>query len=323
MTTAEPTGPHPDVDRLADFVAGAGDGHSGVRAGDFPDAESVGRHLAGCPDCRATVATLHEADAAVLSRLAGVPTAEDLPADMPADIAERLDLALRPLRRADSAASLTVLPQERSPLSRRGARPGGRGGGWPAWFAGAAAVATVLALGIAIGVGALGGSSGSKGHGTAAASGTAANGAVTASNRNYTETSLGAALPALLAGHAGPPAAAAGSLASGKSATASAGPAGSTSAPLPANALASEQNLRTLAEPDQLRHCVANLTATPVAPQATPWLAVDLARWNGQPAAVILLPSPGKPAFVDAFVVAPGCPTGTFLYYHHYPRPAS
>lgn len=305
MTTAEPTGPHPEVDRLADFAAG-----------DLPDTDTVARHLAGCADCRATVATLREADDAVLSRLAGVPALEKVPAD----VAERLDLALS----AASGASLTVLPAERGAPARRRVRAGAGRGGWPAWLAGAAAVVTVLALGIAIGVGALGGSSGSGRNGqggqpTTAAGGATANGAVTASNRNYTEASLGAELPALLAGHAGPPAAAARPVANGQSAT---GSKDTLAAPVPSGALASAQDLRTLAQPEQLRHCVANLTATPVAPQATPWLAVDLARWNGQPAAVILLPSPGKPAFVDAFVVAPGCPTGTFLYYHHYARPA-
>jgi hypothetical protein len=54
---------------------------------------------------------------------------------------------------------------------------------------------------------------------------------------------------------------------------------------------------------------VANITGGgPVTP-----LAVDLGRFEGKPATIIVLPDPDDPAVVDVYAVAPDCPTGTFL----------
>ncbi len=49
-------------------------------------------------------------------------------------------------------------------------------------------------------------------------------------------------------------------------------------------------------------------------------LAVDLARWQGQPAAVLVFPTPHDPASLDVYVVAPDCPTGLFLNFARVPR---
>ena len=55
---------------------------------------------------------------------------------------------------------------------------------------------------------------------------------------------------------------------------------------------------------------------------ATP-LAVDLATFDGQPAAVVLLPGIGGPGRVDVWVVPPDCAQGKgqFLYYANVARP--
>ena len=49
-------------------------------------------------------------------------------------------------------------------------------------------------------------------------------------------------------------------------------------------------------------------------------MAVDLASYEGQPAAVVLLPTPDDPGTVDVFVVKPECPPGEFLYFVRVPR---
>jgi dihydroorotase-like cyclic amidohydrolase len=50
-------------------------------------------------------------------------------------------------------------------------------------------------------------------------------------------------------------------------------------------------------------------------------LAVDLGKFEGKPATIIVLPAPGEPSFVNVYAVAPGCPTGTFLAWAHVALP--
>jgi hypothetical protein len=46
-------------------------------------------------------------------------------------------------------------------------------------------------------------------------------------------------------------------------------------------------------------------------------LAVDIGRFEGKPATIIVLPDPDDPSFVNAYAVAPDCPTGIWLDYQH------
>jgi hypothetical protein len=67
-----------------------------------------------------------------------------------------------------------------------------------------------------------------------------------------------------------------------------------------------------------LADCVTELAGGPATP-----LAVDLATFDGQPAAVVLLPGIGGPGRVDVWVVPPDCAQGKgqFLYYANVARP--
>ena len=72
-----------------------------------------------------------------------------------------------------------------------------------------------------------------------------------------------------------------------------------------------------LADPTALRACVANITDGDASLQP---VAVDLARWQGKPAAVLVFPTADDPASLDVYVVAPDCPTGLFLDFERVPR---
>jgi hypothetical protein len=63
--------------------------------------------------------------------------------------------------------------------------------------------------------------------------------------------------------------------------------------------------LKPLRTSERLFACVHEL-AGPSRPNVVP-LAIDLAHWQGSPAAVIALPSSTHPGAADVFVVGPGC----------------
>jgi hypothetical protein len=63
--------------------------------------------------------------------------------------------------------------------------------------------------------------------------------------------------------------------------------------------------LKQLRTPKRLFACVRAVAATQRAKPVP--LAVDLARWQGDPAAVIALPSAGHGGAADVLVVGPGC----------------
>jgi hypothetical protein len=115
---------------------------------------------------------------------------------------------------------------------------------------------------------------------------------VQASGTDYTQRSVVAAVPRLLAGTVAPRAA--------KSGPAPGAPQPDGSAPA-ASAAPSDAAERLRGGPD-LAACVTELAGEPTTP-----LAVDLARYQGRPAAVIVLPTPGDPATVDVNVVEPSC----------------
>ncbi len=257
----------PDIDLLADYAAGVLDG--------TPEAAAVAERIAADPAWAELHAALVRADEAVRADLAALP----VPA-IPDDIAARLDEAL--------AAEATGTTAAVVPLRKR--RSWGVAGG-----AVAAGVA-VLAAG-AIGIQALGGGntqrdsattasapeSSDKAEGPAAGSAppkAAAPGAVpetysglTSSGAEYRSDTLRAQVAQLVKSKA--------------QADASAGKA--LSGPLV-----------RLSAPAAFSDCLAALGA-----DARP-LAVDYARYDGQPAVVVVLPALAN-GDVDVAVVGPDC----------------
>jgi len=129
---------------------------------------------------------------------------------------------------------------------------------------------------------------------------------VTASGRNWSAETVVDAVPEIVAGTVGPPA---------ESPAADQG-GGSDSTPDTKDSARVLSSAGRLASGEELARCVGNLNLGPVTP-----LAVDLARWEGNPAAVIVLPTPDDPSTADLFVVTPACPAGEFLYFARVPRP--
>jgi hypothetical protein len=276
--------PHLDLDTLADLQEGLLEPER---------ATDAAAHLQDCPDCRTTRAALDD----VSAQLRDLGAADQA---VPEDVVRRLDDALVAVGTPTPAATATITPlrrPERAPWRTRALQ--------------AAAVFVLIAAVGGIGYGAVRGlSNGDSASSTAASDSSggakaaspesqrgAAGYKIMASGRDYTGTSLRAAVPELLAG----------SLplvgASGPTSSDSSAPPSSSAAP--GTAGTGNQRLRSGAA---LAACVANLAGGPVTP-----LAVDVAKFKGQPATVIVLPTPDEPSFVDVFVVKPTCPTGTFL----------
>jgi hypothetical protein len=290
---ASPT-PHLDVETLADLQEGLLD------ADRLP---AAAEHLDGCAECQATRDSLDG-----VRTLLGDLGAEG-PLAAPEDVVRRLDEALAAALPAVARASATVVPL--TTLPTRGRSP------WRTRVLQAAAIFVLVAAVGGIGYGGIRAlnnrdsattdSAASAGAGTAEKrAGTAGKYITTNSGRNYTQATLRAAVPALLAGSLPPVALGADSAgatpppaAPTRSATASSsGPSAATVAP------------GRLLNGAALAACVANLTGGPVTP-----LAVDLGRFEGKPATIIVLPDPDDPSFVDAYAVEPACATGTFLTY--------
>lgn len=295
-------GGHPDLETLAELQEGLLE-----RA----DERRVRRHLASCGECTDALAGLD----ATRGLLAALP-----PVTMPDDVAARLDEALADAGPAAVSGAATVVPASTAKRSRW----------WSSGtFAGTAAAAAVVLLVAGVIAGALHSSNRGSNTSTSAA-GSAESATVgpktfsaTASGRNYTAATLASSLPALLGKPAatGSPSGVTGlsrAAAPGGTATGSGGaPAGdSAAAPAPTTAF------KTLTEPQKLLDCVAALTGQP-AGSVTP-LAADLASFQGKPAAVIVLPSPNRPALVDVWVVGPGCSPADqqFIYFLRAARPS-
>ena len=298
---------HLSADTLADLMEGLldADGEAAAR-----------RHLEACAACRADLAALTDLPA----RLAGIADA----GPVPELVAARLDRALvaaaaedatDPAAATTATRTVTPLAADRGPV--RGVR----------LLQAAAAVVLVLGVG-ALGVSALThGGNGDTGTSStadsAAGGGTAAAEAapvapITASGRDWTSSTLRTSAAALVAGTVSR----AYTLYDRQAAkdTDAGGDASAPSASPPAaqrelaNAAAGADRL---ADPTALRACVANLADGDESMQP---LAVDLARWQGQPAAVLVFPTPDDPAVLDVYVVAPDCPTGLFLHFQRVPR---
>jgi hypothetical protein len=298
-------GPHVTPDVLADLQAGLLHNR----------AERTAReHLADCPDCQADLALL----AALPDRLAAAGSVEPIPPD----VASRLDTALAAAASAppDAAAAPTIVPLQGATATHRRDRSSPRG---LRLLQAAAVLVVILGLG-ALAVTAIHGGSNGSGAQTAGAADSAGGRSaphaavpVTTSGRNWTPTTLAAAAPSLAAGTFGP------AVSLYDSTRKSAALPSAAAVPSPASSSGGLANgsaagpAERLADPAALAACITNLTDpdAPVQP-----LAVDLARWQGQPAAVFVFPTPHDPASVDVYVVAPDCPTGLFLNFARVPR---
>jgi hypothetical protein len=288
---ASPT-PHLDVETLADLQADLLD----------PDrVTAVESHLAGCDRCRATRASLD--DVRLLLRDAG--TADSGLA--PEDVVRRVDGALAAAGRPVAAASATVVP-----ITTAGRSP------WRTHALQAAAVFVLVAAVGGLGYGGIRALTNKNTGSSGTAASTAGRGtttekragtySLTNSGRDYSQATLRAAVPELLAGSLR--AADGTTLGTTKVPGAAAAP-GATPTPSSSGSLAGSP---AATDPQRLRSgpalaaCITNLTGG----AATP-LAVDLGRFEGKPATIIVLPDPSDPSLVDVFAVAPDCPTGTWL----------
>lgn len=302
---------HLSADTLADLQEGLldADGEAAAR-----------RHLEACAACRA--------DLAALTDLPGLLAAAGDAGPVPELVAARLDRALAGAAAEDAAdptaatATRTVTPlaPDRGPV--RGMR----------LLQAAAVVVLVLGAG-ALGVSALnhGGSNGDSAStaGSAADSG-AGGGAsreepsaatvapITASGRDWTAAALRTDAADLLTGTLGQAYALYDRQAATGAQLDGATPDPSASPPAAQRDLANAAGgADRLADPTALRACVANITDGDASLQP---VAVDLARWQGKPAAVLVFPTTDDPASLDVYVVAPDCPTGLFLDFERVPR---
>ncbi len=263
---------HLDLDDLADLLAGEG-------------TETAVRHVAGCPGCSAALDDLDRAQAPVQAALAGLP-APAVPDDLPA----RLDAALLAARERDDLATTaagahgsaarppTVVPLHR--VRRRQVSP-------ERLLAGAAGVVLLLVVGVVALAntrgGGVGTTSSSAGSAAAPAGPPAVPTSSTGTDYDSGPEALGAALPQLLQGSTDPRQSITGA------------PGGGADDPL-----------ARLRDPAALAGCLAGLRA-PAGPRP---LALDYARFAGQPALVAVLPA-GDPARLVVYVVGAGCRPGS------------
>lgn len=288
-----PAGParttgHLDAETLADHGEGL------LR----PDAvDAVETHLAGCPDCRELAAELR----AVAGTLGALPAAV-----MPADVRTRIEGALAAEAGPVGASATRPSAAARTSVTTLPERRGGRR--WTTAVAGWAAVVAVLVAGGALAVNLLSrpgsGSSGAStstaaGRGTNAPAGTAAGPTTTVSNRDYTAHDLPAALAAIAAGKGTPVGA------THDSARTLGSPSPGAPGPATANGSTTDSPagdpFAALRTPAGLRACLDRLQL-PALP-----LAVQLARFNHEPAAVVVVPDTSRQDRLAAYVVGVRC----------------
>jgi hypothetical protein len=280
MTSAE----HVPPETLADSAEGllAADDEVAVRA-----------HLNGCADCRRVDADLRDVS---------VFLAADPAPRMPEDVAARLDAALQaepPLSPATPRDDARVAA---SPTRRRAARR------MPVWIGAAAAVVGVT--GAVLGLQALQGNETTTSTTAGAAlevdrSAEAPESTLSApsSGRAYTADNLTSEVQALVGQSGAADSADEDAADDGREAAAPGTVPGTESAGEPAAAGTDLSALSTLATPAGLAACIEALTGRA---DVTP-VAVDLASFEKQPAAVIVLPVPGDGESLDVRIVGSRC----------------
>ena len=331
--------PHPDLETLAE-LADAETATTAVTAAPAEldhDNAAVLEHVAGCEACTADLEALRH----VRATLRALP-----PVPMPADVAQRLDAALRS---ANIAAPNVTALQKRS--KQRGTTHE------PWWrtmpYGAAASVVVIIALVVAGVVGLQHAGTGSKKTAStpaATASAAAGTGAATIeSGTNYTADQLRAQVAAVVntnvpgaaaqypgltrfgadAANASSAAAAAAPAessapaplgAASASASASAAPSSAPvfAAPAAGSTGAPRQNLAPitapggpLADPAALAACIQTLAGKPEQP-----VLVDFATFNGAPSTIIVLPDPDIAQRLDIYVEADtaNCANENFTY---------
>ena len=271
----------------------------------LPEAAEAARdHLHGCESCAADAHTLADISQWLSS-------AADT-GQVPVDVAQRIAAALAAEPAVSPAGAATVTPLETASTRRGGGVPQVRG----MRFLQAAAVIVIALAGIGIAVSAQRGANDAATSSAGSApnresAGQTADSAtypVTASNRDWTQDTVVAAVPELLAGTLAPTGAASRAAASPEAG----GDQDSGATPR----LLADNDAARLARGPVLAECVGTLYRGPVTP-----LAVDIARWKGAPAGVIVLPTEGDVMTVDVYVVKPSCPPGDFLFFARQARP--
>jgi len=261
---------------------------------------AVASHLADCARCQVVADSLRQVRLLLRQEAGRVPAP-------PADLGARLDAVLA---RAASAPALRAAEVGAGDPPVGDIRPdratsGTSGQGWlgrraPRWVAVAAGAAVLGGAALAAaqlgpddGSGTLTAAPAEEATGTRAATGPAV--AAVATGTDYTATALAAQVTTLLTGSGGGGQAAPDALGSVPLAPATPGRPGA--APAAAG---------TMTDPAGLRSCLDAIGAAGVTP-----LAVDLASYEGQQAAVVVLPVPGAgPVQVEVWVVARDCRPG-------------
>jgi hypothetical protein len=269
------------------------DSAEGLLAAD--DEAAVRAHINGCADCRRVDADLRDVS---------VFLAADSAPRMPEDVAARLDAALQaepPLSPATPRDDALVAA---APTRRRAA------GRMPVWIGAAAAAAVVGVTGAVLGLQALQGNETTTSTTAGAAleadrSAEAPESTLSApsSGRAYTADHLTSEVQALVGQSGAADSADEDAADDGREAAAPGTVPGTESAGEPAAAGTDLSALSTLATPAGLAACIEALTGRA---DVTP-VAVDLASFEKQPAAVIVLPVPGDGESLDVRIVGSRC----------------
>ena len=232
-------------------------------------------HLAGCATCQASLEAVRAATGIVAEDLAALPPLPAMP-----DLGASFRAAVASGSTGTPADRATVVPLEQA-RSRR----------WLPW-SGAAAAAAVVAVGGVLYFQTFPESRSSEASKALQRPTTARTTVVNSTGTNYLQDgkALKAALPALLKGSAE------------AAASPTQGAAGPRTGAAPQDNAATD-GLAGLHDPKNLAACLSSLTepGDPTQP-----LALDYARYKGQPALVIVLPS-SRPDKVEIWVVGPNC----------------
>jgi hypothetical protein len=247
--------------------------------------ERVGVHVADCEECRRLLEGMRAVRGLLRAEGARVP-------ELPADLDDRLAAAVA---RASAEREGTIVPIASAREGRQ--RTGDR---VPRWLTAAAGLAVLAGAAVASsqlfdGEGSDSVTSTEAGAGQAESADDALAGLTRASGTDYRPDELATQVDALLAGTA---AAELDATAGGDGTAETRSGAAPTDAPL----ADSELRASPLADPAGLAACLAELDAAGQVP-----LAVDVATWEGQPAAVIVLPDPSGGDTLQVWVVGPRC----------------